>query len=604
MKKIAMILCGTLLCGATVSASDVAVDYLGTGNTLVRVEGAADQYLMIPVEDNGPEARVEVLVDGRLDKVIVVRVANSRVDYKVPFDLSQYAGHQVALNVYTEAGRSNGRDASSYVAWKHFEVSDSYSFAQEQYRPAYHHSPAYGWMNDPNGMFYKDGVWHLYYQWNPYGSKWQNMTWGHSTSTDLIHWQAQPTAIEANGLGAVFSGSSVIDSRNDAGFGADAVLSFYTSAGATQQQSLAVSHDGGITFTNYPANPVICQTTEARDPNLFYHEESGKWVLMLAHALDHEMQFFTSTDLKHWTLASAFGKGLGCQDGVWECPDMFRLADPTTGEQKWVLLCNINPGGPFGGSATQYFVGEFDGTKFIPDLDANGQVPTKWMDWGKDNYATVSFFNAPEGRTTVIGWMSNWQYAPEVPTMTYRSANTLPRDLSLFRGADGQYYMASVPSPECDALRGAVVSKANRKRINAKSASFALPANGLCEIRLTIDADRAESVDLTLSNVEGNYVKMTFDPKAATLTFDRTHSGITDFNEQFPVNSVAPTFNADGTVSLRIFVDRASVEVFEAAGRFALTNTVFPISPYTSLSISATGGKATITNLHVNAIKL
>ena len=254
-------------------------------------------------------------MDGQTVKTFYARLARSKVDFSVPFDLTPYRGHKVALSVTAPHSRASVREAEDAAAWKNMKLADSFdtSNRETRFRPAYHATPQWGWMNDPNGMFYKDGRWHLCYQWNPYGSKWQNMTWGHMSSTDLIHWDHHPVAIEPNGLGTVFSGSSVVDHTGSAGFGNDAIVALYTSADATQQQSLAWSTDGGETFSIYDANPVLVRPTETRDPNMFWHEPSGKWVLVLAHALDHEMVIYTSTDLKNWTYESSFGKGLGAQ---------------------------------------------------------------------------------------------------------------------------------------------------------------------------------------------------------------------------------------------------------------------------------------------------
>lgn len=357
----------TSLLTATVSAADgVEVSHLGVNNTMVRITGAG-KYLLLPVQESNDDAKVSILADGKIEKTINVRLAKSKVDYFVPFDLDPYRGHDILLNIVTTQNRSNIREAKDDACWKNLTLADTFDTTnREKYRPAYHHTPLYGWMNDPNGMFYKDGRWHLYYQWNPYGSKWQNMTWGHSSSADLVRWEHHPAAIEANGLGTVFSGSSVVDSANTAGFGSDAVVALYTSADVSQTQSLAHSSDGGMTFEIYPGNPILTLESEARDPNMFWDADNGRWVLSLAHALDHEMLFFTSPDLKEWTLQGSFGKGIGAQDGVWECPDLFRLKVDGSGEEKWVLVCNINPGGPFGGSATQYFTGDFDGKPSLP----------------------------------------------------------------------------------------------------------------------------------------------------------------------------------------------------------------------------------------------
>lgn len=391
-------------------SGNIEVNHLGVQNTLVRVNGDAP-YLLIPVQESNDDATIRVIVDGKPDKTIYARLAKSKVDYSVPFDLTPYKGHNVVLDIMTSQGRGSVREAKDDACWSNFALADTFDTTnREKFRPAFHHTPSYGWMNDPNGMFYKDGQWHLYYQWNPYGSKWQNMTWGHSSSPDLVHWTHHPAAIEPNGLGAVFSGSSAIDTENSAGFGKDAIVALYTSAGHSQMQSLAWSDDNGETFHIYEGNPVLTLESEARDPNMFWNPDTKQWTMVLAHALDHEMLVFSSPDLKEWTLQSSFGKGLGAQDGVWECPDLFRLPVDGTGAEKWVLLCNINPGGPFGGSATQYFIGDFDGKTFKADTDASGNVPTKWLDFGKDHYATVSWSDAPGGRRTAIGWMSNWQY--------------------------------------------------------------------------------------------------------------------------------------------------------------------------------------------------
>lgn len=601
-----MFLLGTLIFSPDVSASDgVEVNHLGVNNTLVRITGEG-KYLLMPVQESNDDARIDVLVDGKSEKTINVRLARNKVDYFVPFNLDSYRGHKVILNIMTTQDRSNLREAKDDACWKNLALADTFDTSdREKYRPAYHHTPLYGWMNDPNGMFYKDGVWHLYYQWNPYGSKWQNMTWGHSTSEDLVSWKHQPTAIEANGLGSVFSGSSVVDTENTAGFGKDAVISLYTSAGVSQVQSLAHSKDEGQTFEIYPANPVITLESEARDPNMFWDDTNKCWVLVLAHALDHEMLFFTSPDLREWTLQSAFGKGIGAQDGVWECPDLFRLKVDGTDEEKWGLVCNINPGGPFGGSATQYFVGDFDGKTFRADTDANGNIPTKWMDYGKDHYATVSWSDAPDNRRTLIGWMSNWQYAAEVPTMQYRSANTLPREAGLFKGADGQIYMSSAPSPELLTLRDKAVVSVRNKSVGRNSREFALPSSntGVCEILLDLDCKKADSVDIKISNKAGEYVTLRYSSSDHTLSFDRRESGIVDFSQDFPAVTVAPTFDDGRKVSLRIFIDKSSMEVFGNNGKFVMTNLVFPTKPYTTLSVNANGGSARIENLKIYSIK-
>ncbi len=579
-------------------AGTLEVYPLSASNTLVKIIDP-EKYLLLPVQESMPDSKIDILIDGQIVKTVNVRLADSKQDYTVPLDLSAYKGKgPVILNVISESDRTHSRNASDFSCWKNLTMSDTFDVTnREKYRPAYHHTPDYGWMNDPNGMFYKDGVWHLYYQYNPYGSKWQNMTWGHSTSTDLVNWKAEPIAIEANGLGSVFSGNCVVDKENTAGFGKDAVIAMYTSAGASQVQSLAHSDDNGKTFHFYNGSPVIPNSTEARDPNMFWHEPTQKWVLVLAHALEKEMQIYTSSDLKHWTLESAFGKGYGSQDGVWECPDLFELPVAGTDEKKWVLVCNINPGSPMGGSGTQYFVGDFDGTTFTCD---DGPEVSKWMDYGKDHYATVSWSNAPEGRRTVIGWMSNWQYANEVPTMQFRSANTLPREMGLFKDPDGGIYLSSTPSPELKEMRGAKkIYKGGS--ISSKGKEFAIPE--LCEIIVDYDATNCSTLEFTLCNEAGEEFVMGIDSKRKEFVMDRTKSGLTDFSADFASVTKAPMHRESAKGKLRIYVDKCSVEAFDSEGRFVMTDLVFPTQPYTKLKISARDGKAKAEKIEVYTLK-
>lgn len=575
---------------AAYAAGEMQVTNLGPNNTMVKIADVDSQFLLIPVQENQPISQIRVLADSKLAESFNISLAANKVDYMVPLDLRQFKGQNILLDVRTNSDRTGMRDGSQAAWIKDMQLSNEFDTTnREKYRPLYHHTPAWGWMNDPNGMFYKDGVWHLYYQYNPYGSKWQNMTWGHSTSPDLVNWEAQPIAIRPNDLGMIFSGSSVVDTNNTAGFGEGAVIAFYTSADASQVQSMAYSTDGGITFTEYDANPVIAYERESRDPNLFWDSEHNQWVLEIASALDKEVIFYTSPNLKDWTMASKFGHGFGCQEGVWECPDLMRLPVQGTNEYKWVLLLNINPGGPFGGSACQYFVGEWNGKEFKCD---NGPEVTKWMDWGKDHYATVSFANAPDDRHTVIAWMSNWQYANEVPTTQFRSANSLPRDLSLFKAPDGEYYLASAPSPEVNALRGKA-QKVNLGSIGASARNIQLPSanDGICEIEFNATVPAGRSLDITLSNAQGEKVVMKLDGSAKTFSMDRAKAGLSDFSENFPAVTTGPVPAADDTYEFRIFVDRSSIEAFVDGGRMVMTNLVFPTSPYTTLSLKAEGGK-------------
>ena len=419
------------LCGLPYSyAQDVS--FLNNSHCIYRIskENQGKKYLLIPVQENAEMANVKVIADNKQVKTINIKLANNHIDYLVPLDLQEFAGEKsLALDIHVNGTYRTDGGIASFGCWKKMQFSDIYDISnREQYRPIYHHTPAYGWMNDPNGMFYKDGVWHLYFQHNPFGSQWENMTWGHSTSTDLVHWTFEGDPVQPDVWGAIFSGSAVVDKENTAGFGKDAVVALYTSAAESQIQSMAYSTDNGKTFTKYEGNPVITSNVpDFRDPHMFWNEDIKKWNMILAAG--QHMEIYTSDNLKEWKLESSFGAEYGNHGGVWECPDLMKMKVKGTDKEKWMLICNINPGGPFGGSATQYFIGDFDGYKFV--CDTKPEV-TKWMDYGKDHYATVTFDNAPDGRHVAIAWMSNWQYANLVPTKQYRSCNSIPRDLGLF----------------------------------------------------------------------------------------------------------------------------------------------------------------------------
>ncbi len=539
-------------------------DILGDSHAMLKLQ-QGQRYLLLPVEEKADMAHVRVIKDNNVVQTLNTRLAVDKVDYYVPLELK---GSNL-LDILFRGDRRTKGALSELACWREMKYSQTFDTTnREAFRPIYHHTPAYGWMNDPNGMFYKDGVWHLYYQYNPYGSQWENMTWGHSTSRDLVHWEAQPIAIAPDALGSIFSGSCVVDKDNTAGFGKNAIIAYYTSAGDSQTQSMAYSTDNGRTFTKYSGNPVLTAAVpDFRDPHLFWHEPTRRWIMILA--VGQEMQIFSSANLKQWTMESRFGAEYGGHGGVWECPDLFQLPVRGTGQQKWVLVCNINPGGPFGGSATQYFVGDFDGHRFT--CESSPKV-TKWLDYGKDHYATVTFDNAPNGRRVAIAWMSNWQYANEWPVKQFRSANSIARELDLF--VDGsETYCGVAPAEEMLAMRGKKVKQPTEA----------------CEIVVSVKG----SADITLQNAKGEEVAMHYDAHKQEFTMDRTKSGNTAFSEAFPCTTMAPTHGQ--LKQLRIFIDRCSIEVFDADGRMAMTNLVFPSEPYNSLKVK--GGKAVVYGL-------
>ena len=522
--------------------------FLSQNHAMKRVK-TTEKYILLPVEESEGIAHIRVIKDNQVVKEFNCKLSVNKTDYTVPLDVSEFGG-DVLLDIQLTGDKRTTGLIENFACWKDFKETSKFDTTnREKFRPIYHHTPAYGWMNDPNGMFYKDGVWHLYYQYNPFGSQWENMNWAHSTSTDLMHWTYQGEAIQPDALGTIFSGSCVVDKDNTAGFGKDVVIAFYTSAGASQTQSIAYSTDNGKTFNKYVDNPIITSDVpDFRDPNVFWHEDTKQWILILAAG--QQMNIYSSKNLKDWKYESNFGEGYGNHGGVWECPDLLKVGD------KWVLICNINPGGPFGGSATQYFVGTFDGHKFTC---ASKPEVTKWMDYGKDHYATVSFSNAPDGRIVVLPWMSNWQYANQVPTQQFRSANGLPREMGLFN-YNGEDYVTIKPSPEV-------------------FAAFEQKPSGRLQAAAYLEVTNIKNnASIVLGNDKGEKVTMVYDGKAGTFSMDRNESGLSDFNNDFKAKTVAPTYGA--VKALNIFVDRSSIEAFDADGKLSMTNLVFPTKPY------------------------
>ena len=528
-----------------------AQTFLSDTQAMKRIQ-TTNKYVLLPVEESENLAHIRVIKDNNVVKEFNCKLAVNKVDYSVPLDVSEFGG-DVLLDIQFTGEKKNTGSIQYFTCWKELKETNSFdSSNREKYRPLYHHTPPYGWMNDPNGIFYKDGVWHLYFQYNPFGSQWENMNWGHSTSRDLIHWTYEGVPIQPDALGVIYSGCCVVDKDNVAGFGKNAIIAFYTSAGTSQTQSIAYSLDNGKTFTKYAGNPIVTSNVpDFRDPKVFWNEDTQLWNLILAAG--QQMSIYSSKNLKDWTFESHFGEGYGNHDGVWECPDLIKMGN------KWVLLCNINPGGPYGGSATQYFVGHFDGHKFTCE---SAPTVTKWLDYGKDQYATVTFNNAPNGRIVAIPWMSNWQYGNHVPTLQFRSANGLPRELGLF-SYQGESYISVKPSPEVF------------KAFSNKTSTKLQPASYIEVTNIKGNAS------ITLKNNQNEEVVMVYDAKKGTFSMDRNQSGVSEFSSEFKAVTTSPTYGAIS--GLQIFVDKSSVEVFDVDGKMAMTNIVFPTSPYTDV---------------------
>lgn len=626
MKAACLMLMATVVTTAT--AQKMNIEHKGD-TTIIRVDNPT-KYILLPIQEEKDEAQVLLDTGSKDDTWMDVRLAQNGADYYVPFALGH--GKTATVKILGLA-----KDA---LALNLMKLSNTFDTTNtDYYRPAYHFTPLYGWMNDPNGMVYKDGEYHLYFQYNPYGSKWGNMHWGHAVSKDLVHWEHLDPAIARDPVGHIFSGSSVVDKKNTAGFGKNAIIAIYTnnSVNHDEVQCLAYSNDNGRTFTKYEGNPVLTPfdgLKDFRDPKVFWYEKGKCWYMIVS--ADKETRFYKSKNLKKWDYVSAFGKGLGQQPCQYECPDFFQL--PVNGDKnnmKWVMTMNINPGCWFGGSATEYFVGDFDGKQFTcPDAK-----DVKWKDWGKDHYATVTFSNTGD-RVLAITWMSNWQYANLTPFKQNRGANGLPRELKLFEN-NGKYYLSEDVAPEVYALRKTTRTLANETVDKSKAfASLTAGMDGAFEIEADITPDANGIAGIEISNNKRERTLIYFDMKQGKVVMDRTESGLTDFGKQAVPHDIEQAWDkqraAEGkqparmvnainykndfalatwaplslcqagkkTYHVDIFVDKSSIELFVDGGRIAMTNLVFPVAPYENVKLYAKGGKAQFNNINVHKLAL
>ena len=476
----------------------------------------------------------------------------------------------------------------------------------EPHRPYFHFTPPEKWMNDPNGMVYFDGEYHLFYQHYPDSTVWGPMHWGHAVSRDLVTWEHLPIALYPDQLGYIFSGSAVIDWNNTSGFGKDGrppMIAIFThhepvarKAGSEvfEYQSIAYSNDRGRSWTKYADNPVVANPgiRDFRDPKVIWDESSQQWVMIFA-AHDHA-KFYGSPDLKNWTPLSEFGRDYGTHAGVWECPDFFPMPVEGTDETRWVILQSINPGGPNQGSATQYFVGNWDGKNFTLDADFRKMFDrdsTIWLEYGRDNYAGVTWSDVPkdDGRRIFMGWMSNWTYAQRVPTDTWRSAMTVARRLSLHRTPDG-YRLRSNPVRELQGLRKSTIPIAapGGQPMRVVEGSKII---GAAEVAFNIPENATTKVYLELSNGKGERYRVGYDAANRQFFSDRTAAGKTDFNPRF-ANTIhtAPRFTDNTTIRLHVLFDVASAELFADDGRTVMTDIFFPTEDFNQLSVHAENG--------------
>jgi fructan beta-fructosidase len=470
----------------------------------------------------------------------------------------------------------------------------------EQYRPQLHFSPKAHWTNDPNGMVYYKGTYHLFFQYYPKDIIWGPMHWGHAVSKDMMHWKELPVALYPDSLGYIFSGSAVVDSNNTSGFGKNgktpmvAIFTHHDPKGEKegrnnfQNESLAYSLDNGNTWTKYTGNPVLKNPgiKDFRDPKVMWYAKEKKWVMTLA-TLDH-ITFYSSPNLKDWKKESEFGKEIGAHGGVWECPDLFPLK--LNGKTHWVLIVNLNPGGPNGGSATQYFTGSFDGNKFTPS-----DTQTRWLDYGPDEYAGITWSNTGS-RKIFLGWMSNWEYANQVPTKVWRNAMTIPRELNL-KQADNGLLLTSQPVAE---LKNTYTTATELKNLQVnKSINLSSKVKGFeSRYMLKLRFDQLNSYAVRLSNGKSEALLIGYDAANNQYFIDRTKAGKTDFQKDFAGRFTAPRLTAEKSADLTLVVDKASVEVFADGGLTVMTAIYFPNSDFNNLAITSAG------MLKVSSLKL
>ncbi len=483
------------------------------------------------------------------------------------------------------------------------EVTTAYY--QEPHRPQFHFSPDSMWMNDPNGMVYYQGEYHLFYQYYPDSTVWGPMHWGHAISKDLVHWEHLPIALYPDSLGYIFSGSAVVDWQNTSGFGSEgsppmvAIFTYHDIRGERagevdfQTQGIAYSLDQGRSWTKYPLNPVMENPgiKDFRDPKVFWYEPAQNWIMILAVA--DQVNLYGSPDLKQWQLLSEFGKQQGSHGGVWECPDLFPLIDPSTGQEKWVMLVSLGDGGPNGGSGTQYFIGDFDGKVFT-----NSSPPDEvlWLDYGRDNYAGVSWSDIPEqdGRRIFIGWMSNWRYAQQVPTKKWRSAMTLPRTLQL-KPTDKGLRVISEPVREIMTIYKSTQSFLPATLESSQTLPQTEPqdlAPAVLEFEMVID-DSTE-VFFEFSNDLDQLVEVGYSSSEETFYVNRTKSGENDFSQEFGGKHLAPRLQDSDTLSITIFYDLSSIELFADGGEIVMTELIFPSEPFNKFRLVNRNGRTEI----------
>ncbi|QHT46354.1 glycoside hydrolase family 32 protein [Bacillus sp. SB49] len=473
-------------------------------------------------------------------------------------------------------------------------------YYQERYRPHIHFTPEQMWMNDPNGLVYFEGEYHLFYQYHPNSTKWGPMHWGHAVSKDLMEWDHLPVALYPDDLGMIFSGSAVVDHKDTSGFfdGKPGLVAVFTHAdGELQRQSIAYSKDRGRTWIKYDSNPVIPNPgiKDFRDPKVFWHENTEQWVMVIAAG--RKVQFYVSPDLKQWTYASEFGDGWGEQKGVWECPDLFPLTNEKSGEKKWVLPIGIDAGAPSGGSGTQYFIGEFDGRHFVPH---QSKESVRWLDYGKDFYAAQSFSDLP-GRRVVLAWMSNWQYANDVPTDPWRSAMTIPRELTLTM-IEGRELLIQKPAAELTRLIERRMEMDPCLLQEKQSIAMSQPASPFLW-ELEVEIEEGGVFEGRLFGKQDAGLRIRVDRGKSVISVQRDEADL-DFSEEFVCTCQAPLNPDLSSFHLKLVCDHSSVELFLGEGEISMTNLYLPtVGHEAKLKVEAVRGAVEVKGSSVSEMR-
>ena len=475
------------------------------------------------------------------------------------------------------------------------------SVSTEQFRPAFHFSPAKNWINDPNGLVYDGTEYHLFFQYNPFGDQWGHMSWGHAVSKDLTRWQELAVALPEAGGDMMFSGTAVLDSRNTSGFGqpgAPPLVAIYTAhRTGLQTQNIAYSTDRGRSWTRYSGNPVIdLHQAEFRDPMVFWHEPSQRWVMVVSLAKAHKVYFYVSRDLKSWSKTGEFGPAGPREVPNWECPSFFELpVANAAGQSRWVLVLGVGDGAPVGGSATQYFIGKFDGEKF---LNENPPDTTLWVDHGADFYAGQTWSGIPpaDGRRILLGWMNNWKYADKLPTNPWRGQMSYPRSLQLRQTEDGIRLM-QIPVREIESLRGGHFQLKDTPVAKANVIAGRRKWSDTLEIVADLQINQSPDVGIELRQGAAHGTRVGYDARKGVLYIDRTRSGSTAIHPEFAARHEAPLKLEGGVLKLHILLDRCSVEVFANGGRAAITDLIFPDRGDRGLSLYDMGSQASVVSL-------